>query len=124
MDAHTVMTTLAGTGGVLLVMAGGWLATHPRRLWNSWTHTERRWRNRRFGGAWARGELAMGRNGFFWVPQDVELAGPDDLYAYAVSDRFWASRFGWFVRALCWYAGALLIFFGVITLGIGLLRVP
>jgi len=123
MDGHTLLTALAGTGGVLLIMAGAWLAMHPRRLWSSWTQVERRWRNRRFGRRWARGELVAG-HAAFWVPRDIDLAGPDDLYVYALSDRFWASRFGWFVRALCWYAGALLVFFGVVVLGLGLLWVP
>ena len=123
MDGHTLLTALAGTGGVLLIMAGAWLAAHPRRLWSSWTQVERRWRNRHFGRRWARGELVAG-HAAFWVPRDIDLAGPDDLYAYALSDRFWSSRFGWFVRALCWYAGALLVFFGLLVLGLGLLWVP
>jgi len=124
MDAHTFAVALAGTGGVLLIMVGGWLVTHPRRLWAAWTQVERRWRNQRFGAAWARGELALGRRGFFWVPRDVDLAGPDDLYVYALSDRFWGSRYGWGVRLLCWYAGALLVFFGLLVLGLGVPGIP
>jgi hypothetical protein len=121
---HAVFEALIGTGGVLLIMAGAWLATHPRRPWSFWTRVERRWRNRRFGRAWARGELALGRRGFFWVPQDVELAGPDDLYAYALTDRFWRSRYGWMVRLITWYAGALLVFFGLVVLAAGIPWLP
>ncbi len=51
-------------------------------------------------------------------------AAPDDVYRYALSDRFWRSGFSWFVRALIWYSGALLILFGLLVLGAGLSGFP
>lgn len=115
---HALLVALTGTGGVLLVLAGLGALAHPRRIWTLLTQ-------RHAGRAsWYRSELAIGRRAFFWVPADITLDGPEDVYVYVLSDRFWASWLGWAVRALCWYAGALLIFFGLFVLGVGVLALP
>lgn len=124
MALHTLPVTFVGTSGVLLAMAGLWLIARPRRLWASWFAFERRWRWRRFRGGWAPLERRLRGRGYFWVPPDIDLRTPDDVYAYALSDRFWRSGYAWFVRLLCWYAGALLIFFALLLLGAGLLWLP
>ena len=113
-----------GTGGVLLTMAGLWLILRPRRLWRFWYGLERHWRSARFGGGWTPLERSLRRRTYFWIPRQIELRRPDDVYAYARSDRFWGSKYAWFVRLLCWYAGALLIFFGFAILGVGLPNLP
>ena len=124
MALHTLLVAAVGTSGVLLMMAGFWLILRPRRLWRYWFGLERRWRNARFGGGWTHLEAAFRRRGYFWIPRRIELRGPEDLYAYALSDRFWHSGYAWFVRLLCWYAGLLLLFFGLTILGVGLLSLP
>ncbi len=124
MAFHSLLVALVGTGGVLLAMAGLLLILRPRRLWTSWYGIERRWRAARFGGGWTPLELSLRRRTYFWIPRHVELRCPEDVYAYALSDRFWRSRYAWFVRLLCWYAGALLIFFGFAILGVGLPSLP
>ncbi len=124
MALHTLLVAAVGTGGVLLTMAGFGVIVRPRRLWASWFAVERRWRNARFGGGWTQLEKSLRRRGYFWIPSDIELRSPDDVYVYALSNRFWSSKYAWFVRLLFWYAGALLIFFGVATLGAGILSLP
>ncbi len=118
MGLNALLGLLVGTGGVLLMIAALRVAVGPRRLWASWFQVERRWRRRRFGGDWTPLERSLRRLGYFWVPRDVELRRPDDVYAYALSDRFWRSGYAWFVRALCWYAALLLLFFGLAVLGV------
>ena len=124
MALHTFVATAAGTGGVLLAMTGLWLILRPRRLWQRWYALERSWRSHRFGGRWTPLERALRRRAYFWIPRDVELHRPEDVYSYALSDRFWGSKYAWFVRLLCWYAGALLIFFGFAILALGLPNLP
>lgn len=124
MALHTLLVAGVGTAGVLLMMAGIWLILGPRRLWTSWFGLERRWRNARFGGGWTRLELSLQRRAYFWIPRQVEVKRPEDVYAYALSDSFWSSWYAWFVRLLCWYAGALLIFFGLAILGFGVPSLP
>ena len=115
---------VVGTGEVLLALTGLRLICEPRRLWTSWYAFEHRWRTARFGGGWTHVETAMRRRGYFWVPRDIQLAAPDDVYRYALGDRFWRSGYSWFVRGLIWYSGALLIFFGLLILGAGLSSFP
>ena len=124
MTTHTLLVLLAGTAGVLLMFGGIQTIARPRNLWRSWFAIERRWRNVRFGGGWTNVERWLNRRGYFWIPNDVELRSPDDVYAYALSDRFWRSGYAWLVRALIWYAGLLLIFFGVVILGAGIPSLP
>lgn len=124
MPLHMFFVAVVGTGGVLLALTGLRLIREPRRLWTSWYAFEHRWRTARFGGGWTHVETAMRRRGYFWVPRDIELAAPDDVYRYALSDRFWRSGYSWFVRGLIWYSGALLIFFGLLILGAGLSGFP
>ena len=124
MELHGLLVIIAGTGGVLLIMAGVWVIARPRRLWSYWYGLERRWRWRRFGGSWTHLEQSLRRRGYFWIPRDVELRAPEDVYAYALSDRFWRSRYAWFVKGLCWYAGLLFLFFGLLVLGLGLPGLP
>ncbi len=124
MDLHALLVIIAGTDGVLLIMTGVWVMTRPRRLWSYWFGFERRWRSRRFDGGWAHLERSLRRWGYFWIPRDIELRTPDDLYAYALSDRFWRSGYAWFVKGLCWYAGLLILFFGFLVLGLGLPGLP
>ena len=120
MDLHTAFIAAVGTVGVLLAIASFGLIFRPRRLWTAWFGIERHWRHARFGDGWSPLESALQRRGYFWVPRDIELRSPDDVHAYALSDRFWRSGYAWFIRVLCWYAGAVLIFFAFILLGIGL----
>ena len=54
----------------------------------------------------------------------LDLASPEDVYAYARSDRFWDSWYSWFVRGLIWYAGLLHLFFAFVILGFVLPRLP
>ena len=117
MTTHTLLVTLAGTAGVLLMFGGMQAIARPRSLWRRWFAIERRWRNARFGGGWTHLERWLNRRSYFWIPNDVELSTPDDVYAYALSDRFWRSRYAWLARALIWYSGLLLIFFGLAILG-------
>ncbi len=124
MTLHDVLVTSAGTAAVLLFMAGLWVLLRPRRLWETWFAVERRWRRRRFGGGWTDLERSMRKRGYFWVPRDIPLRSPDDVYAYALSDRFWRSGYAWFVRVLCWYAGLLLIFFSLVILAAGIPSLP
>ncbi len=121
---HALLVTIAGTGGVLLMLGGLSVMLRPRRLWQRWYSIERRFRVRRFGGGWTNAERRIGRRGYFWIPSHIELTSPDDIYAYALSDGFWRSGYAWFVRALCWYSGALLIFFGLALLGAGIPGLP
>jgi hypothetical protein len=124
MELHGLIVVVAGTGGVLLGMAGVWVIVRPRRLWSYWFAFERRWRRRRFAGGWTDFERSLRRRGYFWVPRDIDLRAPEDVYAYVLSDRFWRSGYAWFVRGLCWYAGLLLIFFAFVVLGLGLPGLP
>lgn len=124
MALHMFFVAAVGTGGVLLALTGLRLIRAPRRLWKSWYAFEHRWRMARFGGGWTHVESATRRRGYFWVPRDIELAAPDDVYRYALSDRFWRSGYSWFVRALIWYSGLLFIFFGLLVLGAGLSGFP
>ena len=121
---HTILIPILGTIGVLAIMGGLLLIVRPRRLWVSWFLLERRWRSRRFGGDWSRLERALRGRGYFWVPRDIELRSPEDVYAYALSGRFWRSGYSWFVRLLSGYAGLLLIFFGLVILSAGTLDMP
>ena len=120
MTLYNVAVVIIGTDGVLLTLFGFWLMLRPHRAWKSWYEFERRWRLQRFGGGWSKLEHSMRRRGYFWVPKDIDLSSPDDVYAYAFSDRFWRSGYGWFMRALMWYAGLLLVFFGFLFLAIGI----
>ena len=124
MTLHSMLEAAAGTSAVLLMMGGLGLVLRPRRLWRSWFGLEQRWRRARFGGGWTHLERSLRRRGYFWIPGDIELQSPEDVYAYALSERFWQSRYAWFVRALCWYAGLLLLFFGLLILGAGLPSLP
>ena len=117
MTLHTLLVTLAGTGGVLLLFGGMQVIARPRNLWRRWFAIERRWRNARFGGGWTHLERWLNRRSYFWIPNDIELRTPDDVYGYALSDRFWRSPYAWLVRALIGYSGLLLIFFGLAVLG-------
>ena len=119
MTVHSLVETLAGTGAVLLMMGGLWLIAGPRTLWRRWFELEHGWRAARFHGGWTHLELAMGRRGYFWVPRHVEVRSPRDIYAYALSDDFWSSKFSWLVRLLCWYSGGLLLVAGLAILGFG-----
>ncbi len=119
-----MLVTTAGTVAVLLFMGGLWMIVRPRRLWSVWFGIERRWRWRRFGGGWTHLEKSMRQRGYFWVPRDIPLRSPDDVYAYALSDRFWRSGYSWFIRVLCWYAGLLLIFFSFLIFGAGIPSLP
>ena len=121
---HEFLVAFVGTYGVLLLMGGAVAIFQPRRLWQRWFAIERRWRMQRFKGGWTHLENRMRRRGYFWIPAHVELRSPDDIYTYALSDGFWDSRYAWFVRVFCWYAGALLIFFGLLVLGMGLPSLP
>ncbi len=122
--AHTLLVAVAGTSGILLLMGGIGVGLRPRRLWERWFAIERRFRWRRFGGGWTHAERRIGRRGYFWIPSHIELRSPDDIYAYALSDGFWRSGYAWFIRALSWYAGALLVFFGLLILGMGIPSLP
>lgn len=121
---HSLIVTGVGTYGVLLLMGGAVAVLRPRRLWEGWFAIERRWRMQRFAGGWTQLEHRMRRRGYFWIPAHVELRTPDDIYAYALSDSFWRSGYSLFVRVFCWYAGALLVFFGLLILGMGLPSLP
>lgn len=116
MAAHNLLLALAGTTGALLGISGVWLILRPRHLLTQWFDFERRWRQRRFAGGWSQLEMVLEGRGYFWVPADIELASPDDLYAYVSSNRFWRTRYGWFIRLLCMYAGTLMLFFGIVML--------
>ncbi len=124
MGIHAILVAAVGTSGVLLHLAGLRLMVRPRRLWSSWFRFEQRWRASRFGGEWTRIETASRRRGYFWIPRRVELRRPEDVYSYALSDRFWRSPYAWCVRLACWYGGALLILSGFVVLGFGLLTLP
>ena len=124
MGLDTVLVAAVGTSGVLFSMTGLGMILRPRRLWASWFSLEHRWRVRRFGGGWTHLETALQRRGYFWIPRDIELARPEDVYAYATSDRFWRSWYSWFVRGLIWYAGLLHIFFAFVILGFVLPGLP
>ena len=117
MAVHTLLTVLVGSSGIFLAMAGVWLILRPRRLIMFWFEIERRLRNTHFGGGWTHMEQALAGRGYFWVPDDIELRGPEAVYEYVRTDRFWRSGYGWFLRVLCWYAGGLLFFFGFLLLG-------
>ena len=121
---HTLVVLAAGTSGILLLMGGVGVALRPRRLWERWFAIERRFRRQRFGGGWTHVERRLGRRGYFWIPSRIELRSPDDIYAYALSDGFWRSGYAWFIRGISWYAGALLVFFGLLILGMGLPSLP
>jgi len=118
------MVLAAGTSGILLLMGGVGVGLRPRCFWECWFAIERRFLMRRFGGGWTHAARRIGRRGYFWMPAHVQLRSPDDIYAYALSDGFWQSGYAWFVRALCWYSGALLIFFGLALLGAGIPSLP
>ncbi len=121
---HSLIVTGVGTYGVLLLMGGVVAVLRPRSLWDRWFAIERRWRMQRFGGNWTLLEQKMRLRGYFWIPAHVELRSPDDIYAYASSDGFWRSGYAWFVRVFCWYSGVLLMFFGLLVLGMGLPSLP
>ena len=124
MTLHSLIVIGVGTYAVLLLMAGAVAIFRPRRLWERWFAIERRWRTQRFGDGWTRVERKTGRRGYFWIPAHVELRTPEDIYMYVLSDGFWRSGYAWFVRVFCWYAGALLLFFGLLILGMGLPSLP
>lgn len=67
--------------------------------------------NRRFSGSdlfW--NERFFGwRRAHWWVPRDVELRTPDDLYAYLVSERYRGNKIQ---RLWSGVAGAYLLFIG------------
>lgn len=116
---HAMLEAASGTGAILLMMAGLWVVLGPRALWTRWFRLERRWRERRFAGDWTHLEQATGRRGYFWVPRDLAIESPQDVYAYALSDVFWRSKFSWLVRAFCWYGGAMLVVLGFLVLSFG-----
>ncbi len=124
MTLHTLIVVSVGTYGILLLMGGFVAVLRPRRLWQRSFAIERRWREQRLGAGWTQVERRIERRGYFWIPAHVELRTPNDIYAYALSDTFWRSPYAWFVRALFWYAGALLVFFGLLILGMGLPSLP
>ncbi len=124
MSLHFLLVSSVGTYAILLMMAGLAAMFRPRRLWERWFSIERRWRTQRFGSGWTQIERRTGRRGYFWIPDNVELRTPEDIYTYVLSDGFWRSGYAWFVRVFCWYAGALLLFFGLLILGMGLPSLP
>ncbi len=124
MTLHSLIVVGVGTYGILLMMGGIVAVLRPRRLWQRWFAIDRRWREQRLGAGWTHVERRIGRRGYFWIPAHVELRTPNDIYTYVLSDGFWRSPYAWFVRVFCWYAGALLLFFGLLILGMGLPSLP
>ena len=113
MSLDSFAALLSGAFGFALAIAGLRVALRPRGLWEAWFRWERRWRERRFGGGWTPLERSTRRRGYFWVPREVLAAKPEAVAAYAGSDRFWRSRYGWFARALFAYAGLALLLAGL-----------
>jgi hypothetical protein len=104
-------------GGMLIVLGIYVIRASPTliRLWIAGDRWFRRL-NRRLLGTntdWYPLELQFRRFTYWWIPRDVELTSPDDMYSYLLSERFRSHRIVrlWYGIASTYFAivGGLLI---------------
>jgi hypothetical protein len=100
--------------GVMIIVLGISVIRAPPTLIRVWIAGDRWFRrlNRRILGTstdWYPLEPEFRRFTFWWVPRDVELRVPDDVYAYLRSERF---RSRTIVRLWYGIAGAYLVAVG------------
>lgn len=118
------MRSLAGAGGTLLFLGAYFLLRHQRRLWELQTRGRRWVRRRVFFNQWLPQEQLAdrwpGRFGNFWIPRDVLLRSPEDMYRYLLSDRFWRSWYAWCVRILDAIWAVFFVLFGVMLVRVAI----
>jgi len=102
-------------GGMLIVLGILVIRASPTliRLWIAGDRWFRRLNQRLLGTEWYPLELEFRRFTYWWVPRDIELRAPDDLYSYLLSERF---RTHTIVRLWYGVAGVYFVIVGVILI--------
>ena len=97
MALHAFLTAIVALLALLILLAGLSALFLARPSGRVAVRTHRWFRKRFWGGGWTREEMGLyrmfGQRGYYpWLPKDVPVETPDDLYAYFLSDRFWRAR--------------------------------
>ena len=93
MALHAFLTALVALLALLILLAGLSALFLARPSMGFYVRTHRWFRKRFWRGGWTLEEMGLyrmfGQRGYYpWLPKDIRVETPDDLYAYFLSDRF------------------------------------
>jgi hypothetical protein len=113
MALHAFLTALVAVFILPFMLIGVASLIFPRYLLKAWVRIHRWFRLKLYRGGWVPEEHLFGRLAYWWIPKDVALRTPDDLYAYLLSDRYWRSwlrRISYLVGGVWFVLAALFVY--------------